>query len=124
MLKDLKIATDEVSFYFVSETAICKLHQDFFNDPSSTDCITLPIDSTEKKEGDYHVLGEAFICPKTAIVYAKKHQIDPYEEVYRYVIHCLLHLIGYTDTSRKERARMKRKESACLKKVVHTIKSL
>jgi len=117
-LKDLKIDTDEVSFYFVSERTICKLHQDFFNDPTSTDCITLPLDPPGKKEGVYHVLGEAFICPKTAITYAKKHKIAPQAEVCRYVIHCLLHLIGYTDTATKERSLMKRKERACLKKLL------
>lgn len=125
LLKSLKISTDEVSFYFVNETAICKLHEDFFSDPTSTDCITLPMDPpAEKGQGDYHILGEAFVCPQTAIIYAKKHNIDPLEEVYRYVIHCLLHLIGYTDTSVKERARMKRKEGSCLKNLLTHIKSL
>ena len=36
----------------------------------------------------------------------------------RYVIHCLLHLLGYDDIQPDERAKMKRKENSCLKKIV------
>ena len=118
LLKELKVSTDEVSFYFVSKRKICQLHKEFFNDPTSTDCITFPLDSPDEEKSAYHVLGEAFICPLTALTYAKLHKIDPYEELYRYVIHCILHLIGYTDIDPKERAKMKRKEGACLKKLI------
>src|ERR1700722_17053191 len=91
LLKELKVSTDEVSFYFVSKRKICQLHKEFFNDPTSTDCITFPLDSPDEEKSAYHVLGEAFICPLTALTYAKLHKIDPYEELYRYVIHCILH---------------------------------
>jgi len=117
LLKELKVTTHEVAVHFVRESKICHLHETCFNDPSVTDCITFPMDAPSKKE-IYHVLGEAFICPKTAVLYANKHKTDPYCELYRYLVHCILHLIGYTDTDPKERARMKRKENTCLKKVL------
>lgn len=66
----------------------------------------------------YHVLGEVFVCPKVAVEYAKENGIPPEEELLRYVVHGLLHLIGYEDYDPKERARMKRKESACLKAIL------
>lgn len=124
LLEEFKISTDEVSFHFVTERKICKLHDEFFDDPSPTDCITFPLDPPRKKAGravgQIHILGEAFICPKTALTCSKRLGIDPYEELYRYVIHCLLHLIGYTDTGSVERAKMKRKEKSCLKKLVES----
>lgn len=116
LLKDLKISTDEVILHFVSEDTISKLHKKFFNDPSVTDCITFPVDQADARQS-YHVLGECFICPKTAISQAMRHDVTTKEELYRYVVHCLLHLIGYDDTNPKDRARMKRKERACLKKL-------
>ena len=97
LLKELRISTDEVIFHFVSERKICQLHKEFFNDPASTDCITFPIDPPDAEKSASHVLGEAFICPLTALTYAKLHKSDPYEELCRYIIHCILHLIGYTD---------------------------
>ena len=118
LLKELKISTDEIIIHFVSELKIGFIHKKFFNDPSSTDCITFPIDScTKNKEDSYHILGEVFICPKIAIKYSERHRINPLEELYRYIIHCILHLIGYDDIQETERIRMKRKERACLKKL-------
>jgi probable rRNA maturation factor len=113
LLKKLEIDTDEIIFHFVSEKKICSLHTEFFNDPTPTDCITFPIDSPGEK-ASWHILGEAFICPKTALTYSKHHRTDPLEELYRYVVHCILHLIGYDDLQASERARMKRKERTLL----------
>ncbi len=118
LLKELKISTDEVILYFVTERKICQLHKDFFDDPSPTDCITFPLDPHDQKTSSHHTLGEAFICPKTAIACAKRLKINPYEELYRYIIHCLLHLIGFTDIDPLERKKMKRKENACLKNIL------
>lgn len=118
LLRQLKISTHEVIFHFVNERKISKIHKDFFNDPTSTDCITFPIDSPKTMKKSFRILGEAFICPKVALKYAEQHRIDPYEELLRYVIHCLLHLLGYDDQFPIERAKMKRKEKAYLKKLV------
>ena len=117
MFDELEISTDEIILHFVTEPKICLLHKDYFNDPSSTDCITFPIDAPEDKKNMHHVLGEVFICPKTALAYSKRLGIDPYEELYRYVVHCILHLIGYDDIQPADRAKMKRKERACLKEL-------
>jgi probable rRNA maturation factor len=117
LLQDLKIETDEVILHFVTEAKICALHKEFFDDPSPTDCITFPLDPPGQKKEVYHVLGEAFLCPKTAIAYAKRLGISPEEELLRYVVHCILHLIGYEDTEPSLRRKMKRKESSCLKKL-------
>lgn len=116
LLKELDVFTDEIIIHFITEAKICLLHKEFFDDPASTDCITFPIDSPEKKSS-YHVLGEVFICPKVALAYSKKHSIAPYKELCRYLIHCVLHLIGYEDTEVCMRAKMKAKEYLMLKKV-------
>lgn len=117
LLDTLSISTDEVAFYFVTEKKISELHLLFFDDPTPTDCITFPIDSFNS-DASPHVLGEVFVCPKTAILYAKSHQINVEEELLRYVIHGILHLIGYEDATKEKRAIMKRKENTYLKKVL------
>lgn len=117
LLKELKVSTQEVILHFVTEKQISLIHKDFFNDPSPTDCITFPIDPPHEEKMPVHLLGEAFICPKTALDYAKRHRLAPRAELFRYVVHCLLHLIGYDDLQADERARMKRKERSCLKKL-------
>lgn len=96
----------ELSVYFVSERRICDLHRKFFNDPSPTDCITFPIGS--------ETFGEIFVCPKAALRYAASAQADPYEEVALYMIHGILHLLGYNDLKTAERRMMRKKERECM----------
>lgn len=112
VLHKLRVHWDEVSIHFVTNRKLCQLHEEFFNDPSPTDCISFPIDDAGNSE--YRVLGEVFVCPKTAIEYAKKNEKDPYVETTLYVVHGLLHLLGYDDIDPKDRALMRKKERECI----------
>lgn len=111
----LKIQSDEVIVHFITKKKIGKIHHDFFNDPSPTDCISFPVDSPKAKRTGPTILGEIFICPKVAIEFGKQHEIDCYEETSRYLVHGLLHLIGYDDISEEDRRKMKAKENQCMK---------
>ena len=104
---------DEVNVYLVDTASICSLHEEFFHDPSPTDCISFPIDDSEdfSFEGeDKRMLGEIFVCPKTAIEYASKEKKDPYQETTLYIIHSLLHLMGYRDSEDEEIQLMRQAE--------------
>lgn len=102
----LKINASELTLYFVTKKKITKLHGEFFEDPTPTDCISFPID-------DEH-LGEIFICPAVAIEYASKKNLDPKRETTLYLIHGLLHLIGYDDLEPKTKKAMRAKEKRCM----------
>lgn len=104
-----KLCFDEVFIHFVTEKEICRLHLEYFDDPSPTDCVSFPMDD-ETEEG-YRVMGEVFVCPKTALSYGITHEIDPYQETSLYVIHGLLHLIGYDDIDAKKRRQMRSAEA-------------
>lgn len=117
LLRNLEIATDEVIIHFVSKSAISKLHDEFFSDPTPTDCISFPLDcpkntSTNSK---HKILGEVFVCPKVAIEYALEHGLDPHLETKLYIIHGILHLIGYDDLDSSSRRKMRQMEKKCLK---------
>jgi probable rRNA maturation factor len=102
--------TDELSIYFVTFEEICRLHADFFNDPSPTDCISLPLDDQDSL--GYHVMGEIFICPAAAQAY------DPdnlYQEITLYLVHGLLHLLGYDDMQPGDRKKMRAAEKRLMK---------
>lgn len=94
---------DEVGIHFVETQEMCDLHFQFFNDPSPTDCISFPIDKA-------NCLGDVFVCPQTAIEYASKHRKDPYKELSLYVVHGLLHLMGYDDIEDEDRSAMRAAE--------------
>ena len=100
-----KAPFEEISLYFVTEKSICQLHEEFFQDPTPTDCITFPGVGS----------GEIFVCPKTALLYAEKRGLDPYRETALYIVHGLLHLMGYDDLEEKMRRTMRKKEKSCMR---------
>ncbi len=111
ILNDFSINCNEVNIYFVDEKEIKKLHKDFFNDNTPTDCISFPIDPIGV---NCDILGEIFVCTEVAINYAKKNNIDKCDETLLYLIHGLLHLIGYNDKFEHDIKIMREKEQYCL----------
>lgn len=104
VLRFFRIQTDEVIINFISEDKMKLLHGLFFNNTETTDCISFPMEgTTEKKPGVLHILGECFINPQEAVNYNPE---KPYEEVSRYIIHCILHFIGYKDYTKKDKDEM------------------
>lgn len=116
------IETDEITIYFVTSPEICRLHADFFRDPSPTDCISFPIDGANPTHDGYHVLGEVFVCPHTALdflmTHSKEATPDPYQETTLYLVHGLLHLLGYDDREDKDRLKMRAAEKKHLKSLL------
>jgi len=101
VLQQESIRCNEVSIYFVTPEVISDLHSQYFGDESPTDCISFPMDESDTI--GYRILGEVFVCPQTAIDYASSEPLaEPYHETTLYIVHGLLHLIGYEDKGKKE----------------------
>lgn len=118
VLKDEDVTTDEVIIHFVDVPKICQLHEDFFDDPSPTDCISFPMD--REKTEEHSILGEVFVCPEIAKEYVESHGGELKREVSLYVIHGLLHLIGYDDIEDDDRQEMRSRETHHLTKLFDT----
>lgn len=105
-----RLSFDEAAVHFIGQKAMKSLHGRFFNDFSLTDCISFPMmDATLSGKG-YRFLGEVFVCPEVALAYARKTKGDPAFEITLYVVHGLLHLMGYDDIKEKDRMRMRAAE--------------
>lgn len=113
-LKSKDIECDEVVIHFVGKEEISLLHAKYFNDPSPTDCISFPIDSPKDPHEKCSVLGEVFVCPEVAIEYAKQENSDPYIEVSLYIVHGLLHLLGFDDIEMEEKKVMRGEENSAM----------
>ncbi len=98
---------DEVAVFLVSKEEISRLHDEYFEDPTVTDCITFPLDGPDE---EYRVLGDIFVCPEVAIEYAKENNLNSLEECALYIVHGMLHLFGYDDIKEKDRKVMKQAE--------------
>lgn len=98
---------DEVAIYFVDGPKICALHETFFDDPAITDCISFPLDGPDEP---YRVLGEVFVCPEVALQYTQEQGGCPQKETILYMVHGLLHLMGYDDIEESDRVEMRAAE--------------
>ena len=49
--------------------------------------------------------------PATAVEYAQKYRKDPFDETTLYIVHGLLHLLGYDDLNEEDRKKMRKAEA-------------
>jgi probable rRNA maturation factor len=99
---------DEVAIHFVGTTKISRLHAEYFDDPTVTDCISFPMDSDNST--GYQVLGEVFVCPEIAARYVARHGGELHVEISLYIAHGILHLLGYDDIDDADRLVMRQRE--------------
>ncbi len=113
-LKWKRVECNEVIIHFVDKKEISLLHDRHFQDPTPTDCISFPIDTPDETKSGYTILGEIFVCPEVGIEYAQKNDGNPYREISLYLIHGLLHLLGFDDQEEKARLIMRAQEKSAM----------
>jgi probable rRNA maturation factor len=109
VLEHENVSADFVSIYFISDRVMRQYHKKYFQDPSPTDCISFPVDSEADSHGP-RVLGDVFVCPKTAHLYVQGDERKFWEELTLYIVHGLLHLLGYEDMPASARSKMRARE--------------
>lgn len=98
----------EINIIFCSDPYILDLNIKSLNHHFFTDIITF-----DYCEGDI-LSGDLYISVDTVRANAEFYNTDFDNELYRVIIHGLLHLIGYDDHSDEEIAVMRSKEDFCL----------
>jgi probable rRNA maturation factor len=110
---ELKITEAELGINLVGAREMTLINETFLQHAGSTDVITF--DHTEKRKAESGkrkaIHGELFICVDDAIKQAKEFQTNWQSEVVRYIVHGVLHLLGYDDLKPHLRREMKRKEN-------------
>ena len=110
-LHSAKVESAEVGFHFVSAKEMARVHKDFMDIEGSTDVITF--DHGGNPPTMIH--GEIFISIADAVEQAREFKTSWQSEVARYVIHGILHLLGYDDLNPAARTKMKHQENRLLK---------
>lgn len=111
LLRRAKIPHMQLIVHFVGKKKITSLHEEFFDDPTPTDCITFPLETTHGNlTSAPQVLGEIYICPLIAKEYVARHGGNLYEEITLYLVHGFLHLLGFDDTSATKEKKMRQAE--------------
>lgn len=100
-----KKSIGEISYRFVSEPTILEINSQFLNHQYFTDIITFD-DSLVNI-----INGEIVISLDTVLSNAHKFQASFKEEMHRVVIHGIMHLCGYPDSTESQKLIMREKEN-------------
>ena len=88
-------------------------------------CKTSPLRSTrppgnpssQTPDPSPQIHGEIFICVDEAVLQARQFSTSWQSEVIRYLVHGVLHLLGFDDSSAGARRKMKREENRRLREM-------
>jgi len=105
ILADAGIQNAQISVAVVDDSTIAVLHEEFLNDPAPTDVLSFVLEQSPQ-----YLEGEVVVSADTATSSAPKFDCTAKEELLLYVIHGTLHLVGYNDTTPKQRKQMREKE--------------
>jgi probable rRNA maturation factor len=139
LLAKLEIEKAELSICLVAAPEMTRLNETFLKHKGSTDVIafdysdkTVGADirrilnikpATQKPRGTRCVIshknihGEIFICVDEAILQARKFGTSWQSEVIRYLVHGVLHLVGFDDSGAGARRKMKLEENRRLREL-------
>jgi len=111
ILGDHQIMSGKVNVVLVNSETIQQYNRDFLQHDYPTDVISFPI---EDRRGEGYLEGEVLVCTEIAQCRAAEFGWTAEEELLLYVVHGLLHLTGYDDTTPEQRAAMQEKERSYL----------
>ncbi len=106
VLQGEKVREAKISLALVDNPTIHRINRQFLNHDEPTDVITFPLSGPSAKVLE----GELVLGVEVAIELARQRGHDPHIELALYVIHGLLHLCGYDDTSPQQRSAMRQRE--------------
>ena len=98
-----------LNYIFCSDQYLLEINQQYLKHKTLTDIITF--DNSENKGV---IEGDVFISLERVKANAIALRTDLDEEIHRVLIHGVLHLVGYSDKSKRTKFGMRKKEDAYL----------
>lgn len=101
----------ELSFVFCSDAYLLEINKQYLDHDTFTDIVTF--DSSETEDV---ISGDIFISVERTNENAEKFNVSTRDELHRVIIHGVLHLCGYYDKKKEDKAMMTEKENYYLSK--------
>jgi len=121
VLNKEKIRQADLSIVVVTDRAIHSINRKFLGHDYPTDVVTFDLSDQElsrtKRFKTKVVEGEIYVSAVTARRNASQFKTDPKSELVLYIIHGILHLLGYDDHSAKDKKKMREKEREILGRI-------
>jgi len=115
LLVELKIENAELGINLVAAHEMILINETFLRHKGSTDVITFDHADSAHEVTRLTLHGELFVCVDDAVLQATQFKTDWQSEIIRYIIHGILHLLGYDDRRIAVRRKMKREENRLLR---------
>ncbi len=109
--EDLGFKILSLDLYFVDSDRMREINKRFLDHDYDTDIVTLDYSRNPEL-----IESDIFISHQTAEKNAEKFGVTLNNEIIRLIIHGVLHLTGYDDTTPNEKRKMKKKENELTKK--------
>jgi probable rRNA maturation factor len=109
VLQKHSIESAQISIAIVDDPAIHELNRRYLDHDYATDVLSFVLD---REAG--HLDGEVIASSETAIRVARQRKARPADELLLYVVHGLLHLVGFDDHSAADVRRMRSEEREIL----------
>jgi len=101
----------ELTIVYVDNKTIQKLNSRFLGESRPTDVLCFDL------SGGGRLTADIVISTEAAWGNSRLYRTSPSEEVSRYLIHGILHLLGFDDRKKKDRMRMQRKVAQILRRI-------
>lgn len=100
----------QICLSFVDDRDMRNLNRNYRQIDRTTDVLSFPQTSSL----DRNLLGDIVISSDTAVRNSKRFGVSVNEEIRRLIVHAVLHLLGFDHVNKKQRDKMRAKESEIL----------
>lgn|GEM_PF-435454 len=128
ILNELGVEKALINVRFVGLDEIIGANERYLRHKGPTDVIAFEYDpkelglvcSSQESACGKVIAGDILLCVDIAVTQAQVYRTSPSKELVRYLIHGILHICSYSDSTKEKKARMKVQEDKILKKVKRT----
>ena len=108
--KGMKVG--DISYIFCKDEYLLDINQNYLNHDDFTDIISFDYSDKDK------VAGDLFISVERVMENAQNLNQEFEQELYRVIIHGVLHLLGFKDKTKAQEKEMRKAEEECLKSLM------
>jgi probable rRNA maturation factor len=114
ILKSLGVVDVNLSIVFATDKEIRRLNYLYRKENRATDVLAFSMREGRRLRQDSSILGDIVISVDRAKRQAKRFNSTFKREIYLYIIHGILHLLGHNDESALSKKKMRKKETEIL----------
>lgn len=108
----------EINLIFSNDEYILEINNKYLNHDYYTDIITFDYSEYDYKTNKKKISGDLYISVDMVEYNAVEYGEGFERELYRVIIHGILHLLGIRDETEEEKAEMRKAEDECLRDMI------